>query len=307
MLFPRFHKGRIIIPCTLAVVLLSGSYYLWDVDEAKFYPSAKRIDIYGAKDLFDEPPPKHLPAGYQFSSAYSQIARSGLWPLYRGEKPQKRAVVKSIWITPWSQVKTVDKKILASLWGIVINEVDEEVHAGFRAEIPTDDVAPMLRSWFNPFVQRRTWSTRENFHTLVRDGSSFLIADGILTDRHLGDWWPTMAISPYRQFMLRQWWDWLVDKREVDLYRYPAIGVMSSKKEWRVKLEDGEYRKVKMSVRDNPGAINTVYLGGGVWALYEKTLDGEFLLGGPELSDDTAKSGNTRWAAEALGGRGGRP
>lgn len=55
-----------------------------------------------------------------------------------------------------------------------------------------------------------------------------------------------------------------------------------------------------MSVRDDPSATNTVYLGGGIWALYEKPLDGEFLLGGPELSDDTAKSGKTRWAAKAL-------
>jgi hypothetical protein len=299
-LLPYFRKSWIFVYCSLGLILLSGSCYLWNFDHERFYPEGKRIDIYGTTELFDEPPPKRLPRDFQFSSAYSHIARCGLWPLYQGETPKKPVSVKSIWVTPWSQVKTVNSNILNSLWGIVVNKADGEIDIGFKKIYVDDDLAHIFRKYFNESVQRQIWVTQDNSHSLSYNGVSIVLADGVLTDRHLGDWWITARISPYRQYILSEWYDWLINKDKISMFRYPKVGVVKSEQEWIIKFEDRDHANIKMEVTQFKDNKDYVYIGSSIWSLYEKNKDGKFLLGGPELTDDSFKGGIIRWAAKAV-------
>lgn len=273
---------------------------MWDSDYRRFYPMAKRIDIYGSEHLFAEPPPKGLPEDFQFSSAYSHIPRCGLWPLYRGDKPGDRVSVKAIWVTPWSKVKQVAPNILNSLWGIVINEVDEAMNIGLKATYTDDDLAYMFGQYFQHAKRRRIWTDQGNSHCSSYNGVPLFVADGVMNDRYLGDWWITLPVSPYRKDMLSGWFNWLISKNKIAVFPYPRPGVEKSEKEWSVKFENRDFVKVKMEVKQYWKNKDYVYIGSGIWCLYEKTKEGEFLLGGPELSDDIFKSGYTRWAAEAV-------
>ena len=296
----RLCRNDVIAFCSLGLIIFSGSYYLWDFDEQRFYPVDKRIDIYGGRHLFNEPPPKRLPGDFQFSSAYSHIARCGLWPLYRGEKPTMPAPVKSIWVTPWSQLKTIDSNVLKSLWGVVINEVDEEMDGGFKSTFIDNNLPDVFREYFLHSVRRKIWVAKDNSHTLFDNGVSIFIADGTMTDSYLGDWWITTRISPYRQYMLSEFFGWLVRKGKISMFHYPTVGVLNSEKDWIVKFENKEHANIKMQVERYEGDREYVYIGSSIWSLYEKNKDGEFLVGGPELSDDSSKSGSLRWAAQAV-------
>ena len=281
--------------------MLSGSYYRWDSDPDKFYQINKRVDIYGVKTLFDEPPPNKLPKEGQFSTAFSHIARCGLWPLYKGEKPKNPTLVKSIWVTSLDQVKNTDDRILNSLWGIVINNGDDKMEIGFSKGYMNDDLSNIFKIYFNQHTsQRQALLTKEGKHTVLYRGVSLFAADGVMTDRYFGDWWITTDISPYRKFMLKEWFDWLNKKDEISMFVYPQIGVTESNKSWLIKFGTKELEEIEMSVQRYGADKNFVYIGSGIWALYEKNKDGEFLLGGSETSDDTFKSGNVRWAAQAL-------
>jgi hypothetical protein len=297
MSFSRLCRNDVIVFCSLGLIVFSGSYYFWGFDEQTFYPVDKRIDIYGGRHLFNEPPPKQLPGDFQFSSAYSHIARCGLWPLYRGEQPGKPVSVKSIWVTPWSKVDTVNENILRSLWGILVNEVDIKMDKEFNKTYLGDELPKMFRDYFSRFDQRSIWMTRTGYHTLSYKGASILLADGIMTDRHLGDWWVTTSVSPYRQYILAEFFDWLQTKGEIEVFHYPRVGVTEVGKEWTVKFENRDYLNMKMQVEPYKGNPEYVYLGSGIWCLYEKKDDEEFLLGGPELSDDSFITGTIRWAA----------
>ncbi len=73
--------------------------------------------------------------------------------------------------------------------------------------------------------------------------------------------------------------------------------------EWLIRSESGNYRHERMSVIPYEDDKNYVYIGSGAWSLYEKSEKGEFLVGGPELSDDTYLSGIARGAAADLSRR----
>lgn len=300
--FGKLTKINIVSFCSLGLVIFSGCYYLWNFNPENFYSRNKRIDVYGTKELFEEPPPKNIPKEDRFSSAYSHIARCGLYPLYMGEKPKSPALNKSIWITSWDKALSIDNKIFNSLWGIIIINLDENIkNIGFNEICSDDDINDVFKEFFNPESQtRRMLVSDHNSHTLIYNSVSIFAAHGVITDRYFGDWWITTNISPYRLFMLNEWFDWLIKKDDISKFDYPGIGIKTGIEDWLIKFENKDYMRRKMFVQPYEKNQNYVYLGSGIWALYEKNIDGEFLLGGIETSDNYLKSGNVKWAAQAL-------
>ncbi len=302
VLFGKYFRINAVAYCALGLVMLSGSYYLWDSNPKNFYVKEKRIDIYGYKDLFDEPPPKHIPKEGNLSSAYSHIARSGLYPLYMGEKPKKPVLNKSIWITSWDEALLIDSKIYKSLWGIVIINLDEKLgDIGFKEICVDDEMSNIFEEFFNPKSQaRRMLVTNNSTHTLIYNGVSIFAAHGVITDRYFGDWWITTNVSPYRLYMLNEWFEWLINKNDISMFAYPRIGIEAGEKNWVIRFNTKDLQKRKLLVQPYGKNQNYVYVGSGIWALYENNIDGEFLLGGSETSDNYLKSGEIRWAAQAL-------
>lgn len=300
-LYKKLFQINIITYCSLGLVIFSGTFYLWDFNPETFYLKDKRIDVYGLKNLFDEPPPKSILKEDNLSSAYSHIARYGLYPLYMGKKPKKPVINKSIWVTSLDKALSIDSKIYKSLWGIIIINLDKKMkNIGFNEISMDDNISNIFKELFEPKSQsRRMLVTDNSTHTLIYNGVSIFAAHGVITDRYLGDWWITTNVSPYRQYILREWYDWLINKKDISKFIYPSVGIESGMNDWFIKVEKKNFTKKKMSVQPYEKNQNYVYIGSGIWALYEKNIDGEFLLGGTETSDDYLKSGNIRWAAHA--------
>jgi len=145
-------------------------------------------------------------------------------------------------------VKTVKSNILNSLWGIVVNKADGEIDIGFKKTYVDDDLAHIFKKYFYESAQRQIWVTQDNSHSLSYNGVSIVLADGVLTDRHLGDWWITTRISPYRQYILAEWFDWLINKDKISMFCYPKVGVVKSEQEWIIKFEDRDHTNIKMEV-----------------------------------------------------------
>ena len=298
----KYLRINAVAYCALGLVICSGSYYIWDSDPERFYTKDKRIDIYGDKDLFVEPPPKHIPNEGKFSSAYSHIARSGLHPLYKGDKPKNPVLNRSIWITSWDKVLNLDSKIFKSLWGVIIVDLDKNMSdIGFNEICVDDKISSVFTEFFKPEKQpRRMLVSSNSTHTILYNEVSIFAAYGVITDRYFGDWWITTNVSPYRLYMLNEWFEWLINKNDISAFVYPRIGIEQGKKDWLVRFDTKDIQKGKFLVHPYKKDQNYVYLGSGVWALYENSLSGEILLGGPETSDNYLRSGETRWAAKAF-------
>ena len=298
----KYLRINAVAYCALGLIICSGSYYMWDSDPEKFYIKDKRIDIYGDKDLFVEPAPKHIPNEGKFSSAYSHIARSGLYPQYIGSEPKNQVLNKSIWITSWDKVLNLDSKIFKSLWGIVIIDIDERMRdIGFNEICVDDETSSIFGEFFKPENQpRRMLVSSNSTHTILYNGVPIFAAYGVVTDRYIGDWWITTNVSPYRLYMLNEWFEWLINRNDISAFVYPRIGIEPGKKDWLIRIDTKDLQKRKFLVHPYEKDQNYTYLGSGIWALYENNLSGEFLLGGPETSDNYLRSGETRWAAQAL-------
>jgi hypothetical protein len=100
--------------------------------------------------------------------------------------------------------------------------------------------------------------------------------------------------------MLNEWFEWLINRNDISAFVYPRIGIEPGKKDWLIRIDTKDLQKRKFLVHPYEKDQNYTYLGSGIWALYENNLSGEFLLGGPETSDNYLRSGETRWAAQAL-------
>ncbi len=293
-------KSMLIVSSVL--VFLSGCYYIWDHNPETFYLRGKKIIVYCDKKLLYEPLPKNIPEKNNMSSAYSHIARSGIRPLYKGSKPLSRVSEKSIWMTDYDSALKLDSQISKSLWGIVIVDDKDMTKIGFNKLFLKNDIHNIFNDFFNKeIVKKGYYLTKDNNHSLVYNGVSIVSANGILTDIDIGDWWITTDVSPFRRHMLREWASWVNKKTDISVFVYPPIGVKELGFDWKIKYENRDYKTIKMTVI--PYEINNkkyVYIGSGIWALYERDGEQQFLVGGPELSDNYLKSGVEKWAAETV-------
>jgi hypothetical protein len=297
--FKKITRSNFFFVILLVVIFSSGCYYFWDFNPELFYPKNKRIDFYGNKELFDEPSPKTLPLDGHISSAYSNVARCGLYPLYVAEKPSKPVSYKSIWATSWDKIEKVDKKTLQSLWGIVVIDVDDELeNIGFKKITFEENINKCLIDVFpKVFPSREMLVAGNNVHTLTYSGTSVFAAEGVITDKYIGDWWITTNISPYRNFILEEWINWLNKKNDIQKFFYPPSGITDGGDEWLIRAEGKDFLKRKMKVIPYKNDMRFVYIGSGIWASYEQVSNEVFLLGGPETSDNLLRSGYIRWAA----------
>ena len=302
IIFRKMNNSNFLIISCFALVLLSGLYYLWNCNSERFYSDNNRIDIYGEKNLFEEPLPNSAPQEGHMSSAFSHIARCSLCPLYVGEKPNEVLANKSIWITRWDEVIGLNSNILNSLWGVVVVDIDDRMmEVGFHKTYFEDNVSEPFKEFFSQKVPpRQILITANDSHTVEYGGTSILAGNGILTDRYLGNWWITTDISPYRRFILNEWFNWLIDHDNMHSFIYPVVGVAINGKTWRIKFQKKEDIKKKISITPYEKDRNFVYVGSGLWALYQKKEDKEYLVGGLEVSDDYLRSGNLMWAAETV-------
>jgi hypothetical protein len=81
-------------------------------------------------------------------------------------------------------------------------------------------------------------------------------------------------------------------------YSYPKIGITntgSNKHFWHFKTDAGKNSRLSVEIISNPDSF--VYFGSGVWGIYSDTSVGEFILGGPEMSDDLLATSMNVWAA----------
>ena len=180
-----------------------------------------------------------------------------------------------------------------------MDEIPEVNIFGFKKKTFTYET----NSAFNDFMRiqpfERNYYTNGNLHTLSWKNISVFASYGILNDRFIGNWWINNEISPYRRYVLSSLYNWLTKDVEIKPYKYPTLGLITAKGPgnlWRFKTETEMEKILYLDVR--PDAHSFVYCGSGIWALYSSTEANEFLLGGPELSDDLLATNMIRWAAK---------
>tara|TARA_B100002003_G_scaffold247559_1_gene279354 strand:+ start:844 stop:3078 length:2235 start_codon:yes stop_codon:yes gene_type:complete len=302
LLFHKFYNSIIATLFSLSLIISSGSYFYWDFDIEDFYKDQKRIDIYSEKELLDEPPNNRMPKTGRISSLYSHIARCGIWPLFKDGEPQKPVTRKSVWVTQANKIDEIEKEIANSLSGIIITDMEEiNKNFGFKKIILKDDLAEEFAPTFNPSKKRRkVWLTRDGYHTYPLHMTSLFAAQGVVTDQYFGDWWITTEINPYRKQMLEQFCGWIRQGDNIKSFDYPSPGIVVGGEEWLIKSVNSNGFKSKFDIVPYSKDSKYVYLGSGIWALFGKDKEAEYLLGGQELSDNLNVSGTSKWAAKKI-------
>jgi hypothetical protein len=262
--------------------------------------AGNRIDVYGNSRFIEEPEPNEIPPPDGFSTAYSNIARSGLYPYYRGDWMEKVPTERSLVICRYGDFFENYKPYLNGNTRVVIlDSIPRNNPFGFVAEEYLYERNGLFELFLGIREAERKYFHKSDFWTDNTQPFLMLAAKGVLSDLIIGNWWNNTDISPYRAYVLNSFYRWLKSGKDISVFKYPKMGLKSSKSTgslWTFKTQHGpeNYLHVEVSMDSEP----FVYCGSGIWALYSRTTDSEFLVGGPELSDDMGASQMKRWAAK---------
>ncbi|MFC1488587.1 hypothetical protein ACFL6B_01935 [Thermodesulfobacteriota bacterium] len=281
------------------LILLSCTYYQKDNQSESMYLGNK-LNVYCDQNIILEPPPNRIPQNWHFSSAYSHLARSGLYPFYKGYKITGKPEQPSLLITTYDDFLSIfSKNVTSNMKVIILDYIPENNIFEFKTNSLSYEMNPSFNSFLQLLPYRRDYYTIGNSHTSEWRKTSVLASQGILNDRFIGNWWINNDISPFRRYILNSFFKWLTKDENIKVYEYPPLGLVSTKGPdnlWRLKTELGNESLLYLTVQ--PDAHSFVYCGSGVWAIHSSNGNKEFLLGGPELSDDLLATGMTRWAVK---------
>lgn len=283
------------------LISFSGVLYNFTSNDLNLYPPSKTVKIYGDEENLQEQEPGKMCSGNSVSSLLSHIARAGLYPKYSGEKPVEPEKNKTIWVTNSERLSTVSENTKKSLWGILLIDDNEKelLMLGFNPYSLNDEIPEVLKPIFiNSGFTRKIFTTNKMVHSGKLKGINYVSLSGILTDRFIGDWWINAYISPYRNFYLQSFFNWLYNHEPIAKYKYPSIGIKKSNKKWTSKNVENQIVETGFEIirGDN---YPFIYLGGGQWAIHEQAPNGEYLYSSLELSDDQYLNRNTRVAAKS--------
>jgi hypothetical protein len=281
------------------LIILSSTYYKFIPHTQEYFQDDTRLDVYCDPQLILEDSPKAIPNDSSFSTAYSNIARSGKDPFYRGESPPKELQHPSLWITTYHNFIANSSFHRPDNLKIVILD-----------QIPNDNIFNVSNKLFNyertlifeeavgilPTI--RNYSEKDGRYTTDYNNFSILFSYGILNDQFTGNWWVNNDISPYRRFIFSSFYNWLNKNEPIREYSYPKIGITntgSNRHFWHFKTDAGKDSRLPVEIIPNLDSF--VYFGSGVWGIYSQTSNGEFILGGPEMSDDLLATSMNIWAA----------
>jgi hypothetical protein len=282
---------------SLSLVILSGNYYYETLPDIKNF-LANHVKVYVKESLIEEVPPTRMPDEMRFSTAYANIARSGTYPLYSGEFPDSVNEDQYILICEYDDFINKYADIVAENAKIIItSEIPSENIFKFEKHKYIYDINSDLNSALGFSPAERFYYSKHISHTLWYRNIPILSSYGILNDRFVGNWWVNGEISPFRRYIFSNFYEWIKNGRDIEVFNYPPIAINSpqiSEGQWYFKTDRGESKKINIKVNYDQKGI--VYCGSGFWALHDTDKENEYLLGGTELSDDMVTTSMSRWA-----------
>ena len=294
-------KSSFSLIVSVSLVVFTGSYFMENpFDLNKFLPN--HINVYSSKQLIQEMPPTRMPSENGFSTAYANIARSGIFPIYSGENPPPSTDRSYILISSYEDFINKHINLINENAKIIITNLMPEGNIfDFKRNQYNYQIAQELNNFLQIMPAERRFYSKDNNYTLTYHNSSVLASFGILNDRFIGNWWVEGEISPFRRYILESFYDWVRNGADIKVFDYPPIGVSNfktAKNKWLIKTNQGD--SISMSFKVNFDQSGMVYCGSGFWAIHDKKNNKQYLLGGPELSDDLFSTSIIRWAAVKL-------
>lgn len=295
-IFPHYHYLKVPVACLIVFLLIGIKHN--NSNTESFYPPGKTIDVYGEPKYIVEPPPNATPSSDTISSLYAHIARSGLYPRYIGEDLPKELHINTLLVTRADKATDIVPPKNADLLKVlIVDEIPQGSFEQFSVFEYGGEAPQELINFFPIFVTKRTAYRAERHHSIYLNGIRYLSAFGALNDRVLGNWWINTDISPYRRAILNDFYGWLRGENEVRVFQYPEKSKISSEgngTRWKFTTDKGKSTDFFAHMQINQKFI---YFGGGIWGLHSFYEGKEYLLGGPELIDDSYSILNLRWAA----------
>jgi len=287
------HRSILLIFIFFISSLTGGLYLIYPIKTDEYYNPKSRIDIFCNEDIIRESPPNKNPLPFTLSNLYSNIARYDLQPNWISGNPSKCLPKQNcIWVTTsktftsWKGYKP--KRI------VLIDDYKDMEKLGYkRTYVETGPAFLDIATDFN----RRHWIHPTSKHTFILDGSYIFASDGVLDDRTIGNWWAGIEVSLYRKEMMKKFIAWITEGTEIAAFQYPKLGVVEGRKSARL-VQSGKENKSLEKIDFNLleyGKDEYIYLGGEMWGLFNKNQDGNFIVGGPETSDNYLKYKNSRF------------
>ncbi len=287
------YRGTFIIFIFFISSLTGGLYLIHHVKTDGYYNPQSRIDIFCNEDIIRESPPNKDILPFTLSNLYSNIARYDLQPKWISDNPSECLTKQAcVWLTTYDNflkwtghkpkyvVITDDSKNISRLGYKKVFVNTESTHLGIGEG-----------------SNRQFWGTSDSKHSITLDGTSIFASYGVLDDHTIGNWWATIEVSLYRKEMITRFVDWIKEKRDINLFQYPKLGVIAGKRS-AVLMQHGKENRSLNNIDFYVlefGKNKYIYLGGEMWGLLNKENQSYFILGGPETSDNYLKYKNTRF------------
>lgn len=296
----KLSRKNFLFFCSMLLLFLSGAFIVRCEDSTNLIPKDKLVKVYGDYKLMQEPQPTKPPIHNNISNFYSNLARYGIYPYFVDQKIDSVEVNDtSLLITTWESFSSFKKSDLLKIDNIII--VDKHQIAenyGFRLTSASVNESVLGLFPLKCENQRQVYVNNQNQHTKTIHGTKIFAAYGLINDRFFGDWWAVTEVSPYRKYLLYAATEWLKQGIPINKYHYPDPIFTTGNITGEYHDSFGNSKEItgielKLKILEKNSSI--VYLGSGLWGIYQRKEDVLYIMGGPETSDDYERTGNMRW------------
>lgn len=247
-----------------------------------------KVNIIAQKEMLREAPPRHLPNEEHYSTLIANLTRYNYFPLYNAKNHQN----KQLYFLKYNElVRNLDEFMQHKYYVVITNDIPaENIFGAKKTDIRQEKVATNQEN--NYF-----YSVGKNRITTKLGETRILFGKNVLSDNELGTWWNTIPVSPYKQYILQKFSNWLSDNKEIEFFNYPELNVALNNITWIYDDAYKEnYEELKISKPISVNGYSFVYMGDRSWAIL---LDNGNLLGGEETCDNNKYKKRGKWTIKS--------
>jgi len=236
----------------------------------------KKLNIIADNETLKEAPPGFIPKGNQYSTLIANQTRYNILPVYNGfNNTQQLHIIKyNDFVT---NIKEIDNK----KHYIIIDDIPENnIFGAKKFDIHTKQILKECKD--NCF-----YSTNGIYVTTQYKTANILFGKNVISDQELGTWWNTLPISPYKQYIIKAFNNWIEENKNITFFDYPLV---KNKQLEAIRIfDDGKKETLNNVSISNPIQVNDykfVYLGKRTWGIL---LNNGTILGGMETTDNISE------------------
>jgi len=291
--------AKLVLYClVLMAMCFSGFYFVFGIGPFIKNTGKEQLDVYCKPEIINEIRQGPLQINNKYSFLFSNLARFGIRPIWRGICPPKSSGQKILWLVDSSDYEPFMHENNKNIYVIFTNVPYGKIN--FKL---TPYTLKLAKNHFIPVYNQENRTIYLNKDKKLNGKAydmNIFCGTNVVTDNVLGDWWSSIDVSPYKKETLKMITNWIKYGDSISAYIYPESLKLGESCNGYL-LIPGEANKISITTQKPHIYDNKyTYIGGGVWGIVEEYENQIIIYGGPETSDDYIPGKEVRWLIKLI-------